>query len=465
MPGPLENSDGASGLPAHLVHFAARLREAGVPVGTSELMDALGALEAVGLARRRHCQTALAATLVKNSRYRPAFDRLFEEYFAPPEIQAERARRKGKQLEARRRQMEEASSSLSFQGEQLSLSEEEILLYCSLPATGKARLQQFVQATSKGKNVEARHKPLLETVVKGHLTYWRHRLDREEFERELQVQTGSGGGDGGVASGGPGSALRELDMGQISTADLPTVEALLNRLARNLVQTLFRRQYLRSYRGPLDLRRTLRDNLRYGGSLYYLRFRRKTRTRPQLLLICDVSASMQRYSTFVLQFIYGLQAAVYNLESFIYADGLEYLSPSLEGRGYLRSVLDRVVKKSAVWGGGTNLGAALEELQECYPELPGARTTVLIVSDTRTRALGKALIELDRLRRKVRRVIWLNPLPPAWWPRYRSVRQCARLSEMWPCQTIAQLEQVVAGICSGSRPGLKIVSTAQGGRK
>lgn len=467
MPGIGESSPGSWGLPGHLVHFASRLREAGIPVGTSELLDALHAVEEIGLDRRELFKAALAATLVKGRRHREAFDRLFAEHFAPPEVRARRFRQEAQRRETRISHIEEASRSLLFQGERLNLSEEEMVLYSSLPADGKNRLLQFVRSTEEGKNVESRHKPLLETVVKGHLSYWRQRLDREKADRMTREENGPGGPGGGAAGGaagsGPGSSLRELDMRAISAADLPEAEALVSRLARNLARNLFRRQARRSNRGPLDLRRTLRDNLRYGGSLFRLRFRRKSRSRPRLLLIGDVSASMHRYSSFVLQFLYGLQAVVHNLESFIFADRLEHLTPSLEGRGYLRRVLDRVVGESGVWGGGTNLASALEELHERYPDLLGARTTVIVVSDTRTQALDLALLELRRLQRKVRAIIWLNPLPLERWDLYRSVRECAALSEMWPCRTIAQLEQVAAGLLLRAPARLDTGALAEGG--
>jgi len=154
---------------------------------------------------------------------------------------------------------------------------------------------------------------------------------------------------------------------------------------------------------------------------------------------------MKRYSSFVLQFIYGLQAAVSNLEIFSFADTLEYLTPALKDQAGLEQILERVVLQGESWGGGTNIGVALKELSESYGELLTPRTIVIIASDTRTVQLDRALPALQRLKERVRQVIWLNPLPSEQWLRYRSVQAFAELVEMWPCNTIAQLEEAVAG--------------------
>jgi uncharacterized protein len=425
-------------LEEHLVNFTGLLREEGLPLGTVELLDAVRALEKIDLSRRGSFKTALRATLVKSCRHRPVFDDLFDRYFVSEETRAGRLRDDALREEQHREQAREAGRELRFKDEPLRLSPEELLLYTTIPEEQRHRLLRFIRETELGHKVEPPFRPVLETVVKGQLRYWHDRLDREG--------PGPGGEGGGRAGGAPtGGDLRDVDIRDIREADLPRAEELLGRLSRQLAQTLFRRSRAASRRGSLDLRRSMRCNMRFGGGIFVLRYKRKHRPRQRLLLICDVSASMERYSSFVLQFIYGLQAAVRNLETFCFADNLEYISPALNEHGCLKQVLERVVVKSKTWGGGTSLSASLRSLYQFYQPLLDRKTTVIIVSDTKTTALDASLEALLRLKGLVRRVLWLNPLPPARWPGCRSVAAVAELIEMWPCSTIGQLEQVIAG--------------------
>lgn len=420
--------------------FAALLRAEGLPLGTAELLDALQALEHIDIAGRAAFKAALRATLVKSSRDLGVFEEAFERYFVPPETRSRQRREAERQREQQKIRLESAAGELSFKGEPLRLSTGEMLLYTSLPEKQRRSLRRFVQETEAAEKERRPLRPLLETVVKGQLRYWHSRMD--------QASPGGGSGGAGGGSGAVGDAdkrLRESDMQVLDRADLPAAKVLINRLSQQLARRLLQRRQRSAPRGALDFRRTVRANMRHGGRPFLLKYKRKRRSKLQLLFIGDLSASMKRYSSFVLQFIYGLQAAVSNLELFSFADTLEYLTPALKQQAGLDQLLERVVLHGESWGGGTNIGAALAELNRNYRELLTPRTVVIVVSDTRTINLNAALPELRRLKERVRRVIWLNPLPPEQWSRHRSVTAFGELVEMWPCNTIARLEEAIAG--------------------
>ncbi|MEW5783541.1 MAG: VWA domain-containing protein [Bacillota bacterium] len=436
---PLNRQSRGESLEANLAGFTDLLRSEGLPVGTAELIDALQALQVVDLSCRSSFKTALQTTLVKDRRHYDSFERLFERYFVPPDILERHRLEAAERRNRMQHDFDEANRSLRFKGEPLRLSPEEMQLYTLLPKEQQQGLLRFVRETEAGKKVEPSFKPLLETVVKGHLRYCRSKMERAASSEGVLV---SGGGPG-AGKGAPDNNLRDIDIQAIREADLSAAQDLIRKLSRKLAAELGRGRRRSSRRGPIDLRRSLRDNMRFGGIIFILRHRRKRRPKQQLLLLCDVSASMQRYSTFVLQFIYGLQAAVFNLESFCFADVLEYLSPDLKERGHLQQVLDRVVRQSKTWGGGTNLAVALEQLLDDHAALLNVRTTLLVVSDTRTVALTRSLPALQRLLERVSEIIWLNPLPPEQWPYYRSVSAVGDLVDMWPCYTIGHLEQAM----------------------
>lgn len=433
---PIENQQVGAVLESRLAGFAASLRDAGLPLGTVELLDAFQALQNVDISSKAAVKTALQATLVKNRSQREAFDHLFEAYFLPPEEHNSRTKEEVNRREKLDLNLREAARSLQFKGETLRLSGEEMRLYTALPQEQQRDLLHFVRQTEEGKNVGRTFRPLLETVVKGHLRFLRGKMQQE--------QSAIGENGDGAGSGSAENRIREVDIQSIRNADLPAAETLIFRLSQQLARKLSRRRCA-GRRGPLDLRRSIRDNMRFGGTIFLLRYRRRRPPKQQLLLICDVSASMQRYSVFVLQFMYGLQAAVQNLESFSFSDNLEYLSPALQRQDGLQNLLDRVVKGSANWGGGTNLGTALQQLLISYRFLLNQKTTVIIVSDTKTLGLEPSLQALKRLQAMVKEILWLNPLVPEQWPLYRSVEAVQQLVEMWPCHNIAQLEKVVTG--------------------
>lgn len=447
-------SPATSYLDENLALFAGLLRREGLPVGTAELFDALNALALIDLSEREACRIAMRAAMVKDRRDQIIFDRCFDLFFVPPETRRLQLEEVGRRKQEYKQQLAQAGRELQFKGEALQLTTDELQQYGTLSHEQRDRLQDFISKTEHGKNVEPRFRPLLETVVKSHLRYCRTRPgqqpDASSGEQEQDFAGagagGAGAGDGmGAGSGAGDDYLRERDIEAIRAAELPAAEQLLQKLSRKLAVQILRRRRMGPRRGPLDLRRSMRDNMRYGGTIFNLKRRPKRRSRQQILLICDVSASMKNYSTFVLHFIYGLREVVRNLSCFSFADSVENLTPEIRGRSGLQQLLDRVIRRSNNWGGGTDLGSALREMLHKYPDLLNAGTTVIVVSDTKTIALDRALQELEKLRDRVKRVIWLNPLPLRLWSDYRSIHSVAELVEMWPCNTIAQLEEVMSG--------------------
>ncbi len=436
----LTGKQGPGRFEMNLTIFTGLLRNEGLPVGTAEVIDALKALELIDLASRAQFKSTLQAAMVKSRRDQAVFTRVFDQFFLTPEEQLLRKEELGRREYEFKRRLEEANRDLRFKGEALQLSLEELQQYSSLSADQRSQLKEFMQKTENGKNVEQRFKPVLETVVKSHLRYCRNR-DAEKHNRAEF----SGAADGTGSVGDAGDYLREIDIAAIAASDLPAAELLMQRLSRKLAVKILRRRRCGPRSGPLDFRRSIRDNMQYGGLLFKIRRRPKRRTREQILLLCDVSASMKSYSSFVIHFLYGLHEAVRDLSCFSFSDNLENLDAGIKGKIVLNNLLDRVIRRSGNWGGGTDISRALGRLMTDYPDRVNMKTTLIIVSDTKTVALDQSIKELAKIKERVRRVIWLNPLPPDRWADYRSVVMVSELAEMWPCSTIAQLEEVLAG--------------------
>lgn len=437
---PLTAANTEQFLDENLAIFAGLLRQEGLPVGTTEMIDALLALQKIDLSSRDAFKTALQATLVKSRRDQLAFSRLFDLFFVPAEQHRHRAEDMILRQEEFTRQLERANLELHFKGKALQLSLKELQQYSALSVKQRSRLHDFVQKTENGHKVDMQFRPILETIVKSHLRYCRNR-----GEQESRGATGISSADGAGSGSGGDEYLREVDIAMIAAADMPAAEQLLKRLSRKLAFRILRRRRSGPRSGPLDLRRSMRDNMRYGGIIFNLKHKPKRRSKQQILLLCDVSASMKGYSTFVIHFLHGLHEVVRELSCFSFSDSLEDLTAELKGRANVNQLLDRFIRHSKTWGGGTDIAAALRIIREKHPERLNAKTTVLVVSDTKTVNLDKALQELQKFRDRVKRVIWLNPLPTDRWADYRSVARVADLVEMWPCSTIDQLEEVLSG--------------------
>lgn len=424
----------------NLTIFTGLLRREGLNVGTAEMIDALNALPIIDLSSRESFKAALQATMVKSKSDQLIFNRIFNSFFISPDQHRFRGDQLTRQQQELQKKIEEANLDLQFKGEALQLSSEELEQYSCLSVEQRNQIKDFVQKTENGVNVEPQFRPLLETIVKSHLRYCRSSNCKDQ-----SADPSAGRADGAGSGQNSDQYLREIDIATIAAADLPAAEYLLHELSRRLAVKILRRRRSGPRSGTLDFRRSLRENLHYGGTIFHLKYRPKRRSRQHILLICDVSASMKQYSTFVIHFLHGLQETVRELSCFIFSDNLENISAEIKGRIGLSCLLDRVVRRSKAWGGGTNIGQSLKKMVADYPDKINAKTTLIIVSDSKTIALESSLKELDKVKDRVKRIIWLNPLPVERWPDYRSVIKFAEQVEMWPCSTINQLEAVLVG--------------------
>ncbi|HHW28102.1 MAG TPA: VWA domain-containing protein [Syntrophomonadaceae bacterium] len=427
---------------ARFVHI---LRHLGINVSILETLTAIRALTYIDILNRNHVKMAMAATMIKNPDQREIFDQAFDTYFAPPEIKRDQEKAWVEKQAETIRLLDEAEEDLAYKGETLDLSEEEKLFYAKLPEEEKKRIREYLAASNLPDDRYSRFKPTLENQVRGSLRYWKQRLGETDdyypqiFDNQLD--------DPVMASIinelGEDSSILYEDMRRIGKQDLPKVTILLKKLSRRLATKISRRYRISKKVVKLDLRRSIKANVRYGGVIFKLRYKQKRIQKPKILLICDVSGSMSRYASFVIQFIYGLSAVIKKIESFIFAEELEYVTPFFANKESFEDTMVRLIGKSRIWGKGTNLGAALNTLREQYPLMLTSNTVVIIVSDTKTLEIERAEEELNKLKRLVKDIIWLNTLPQEEWQDLPSVMKFKRYSQMYECYTLAHLEKIV----------------------
>jgi len=212
--------------------------------------------------------------------------------------------------------------------------------------------------------------------------------------------------------GVPGVSDREAVMTQdfstFSADQLEEVFRLTIQIAKRLARRISRRRRPVRRKGRVDLRRTLRANLTRG-DIIDLRFRARRRRKVRLVLLCDVSGSMDLYSRFLLQFLFALQNVFGRVETFTFSTRLTRITEHLKARSY-RQVLRRLTDVRD-WSGGTRIGESLAQFNREWPTLVDRRTIVIILSDGWDTGDPELLAtELLRIKRRAGRVIWLNPL-------------------------------------------------------
>jgi uncharacterized protein with von Willebrand factor type A (vWA) domain len=358
--------------------FGRVLRAAGVDVHHGRLLDAIRALEWIGVSRRTDVAATLRSLLVHNRDDLARFDRAFELFFRdhPP------------------------------------------------PSGG---LPLF----SLGERPRVAARPVGGAPV---------RVDFEGLEQ------GSIATSRAVGAWSAASLSRTKDFGEFTDAELGRARTLLARLPLTLSLRRTRR-WQRASSGSSDLRLVLRRNMHRGGDLLeFPRRERRDASRP-IVVLGDVSGSMERYSRVLLHFVYGLAQSAARVEAFLFATRLTRVTRQLGARRGTHAFA-RLAREVQDWGGGTRIGESLRTFNTQWARrVMRNGPVVMIVSDGWDRG-DPALLdqELARVRRSCRRLIWLNPLlgSARYEPLTRGMQAAlGHVDDLLPVHNLESLEQLV----------------------
>jgi len=236
----------------------------------------------------------------------------------------------------------------------------------------------------------------------------------DHVERRHDDDGGDGAGDGrGRREGASRFAnLTSADLRHITDpADIAQAHVLAARLSRAMRARLVRRERVRRRGRRLDLRRTIHRNVSHGGTLVELAWRRRKIKPLRLVFLLDASGSMSLYTAFFIRFLHGVVDAFRESEAFVFHTRLAHVSASLRDRDVTRAV-DKLSLMAQGIGGGTKIGESLATFNRWHARrVINSRTAVMIVSDGYDTGTPEQLgEEMRRLRRRCRRIIWLNPL-------------------------------------------------------
>ncbi len=333
-----------------MLAFGRLLRASGLPVTTGALMDGVRALEAVDLTDRGDVYLALRTVLVSRMEEQPAFDRCFEAFW--------------------KFHADEGQGLDGLVAAVQPLRQEEEPPPGSIEAAQQKQAQVALEDWDEGEPSDG--DPL---EVPG------------QSEREV---------------------LMEQDFSTFPAEQLDEVARLTVQIAKRLARKVSRRRKPARRGGKVDLRRSMRANL-MRGEIIELRRRARRRRKVRLVLLCDVSGSMDLYSRFLLQFLYALQNVFGRVETFTFATRLTRVSDLLRGTSYKRAL--RRLTAVRDWSGGTRIGDSLRDFNAAWAHLLDRRTIVLLLSDGWDTGEPDVLAhEMLTLKRRAGRVIWLNPL-------------------------------------------------------
>lgn len=347
--------DGASGgggkLVANIMHFARVLRAAGIPVGPRCVVDAVRAVEAAGITSRADFYWALHAVLVTRRDQRELFDQAFHIFWRNPCLL-------------------------------------ERMLGLVLPPSPPSPSNQDKQ-------------PL------------RRRLD--------DALNPARDGDSGHEEAPPDSdaamtytareVLRERDFDDMTADEIRQAEAAIKRM-RLPVVTVPTRRFVTDPRGRrVDMRTSLRASLRAGGDIIPLRFKRRRQRPPPLVVLCDISGSMGRYSRMLLHFMHAVTNDRDRVHGFVFGTRLTNVTRQLRYRD-VDQALAGVADAVEDWDGGTRIGECLASFNRRWSRRVLAQgALVLLITDGLDRDAAVGLeAEIERLHKSCRRLIWLNPL-------------------------------------------------------
>lgn len=337
----------------NIMHFARVLRAAGLPIGSGRVIDALNAIQVIGLRNRQDFYWTLHSVFVNRQDQRELFDQAFHIFWRNPDIL-------------------------------------ERMMQLMLPDVGAS------QELPPQDEISRR---LAEALSPGQGGGEENTEEKEELELDATMTWSAS------------ENLATKDFEKMSTEEVDAAIASIKRMRLPIMNVQTRRYRPNPQGNRPDMRRSLRAALR-GGSDYIPIMRKSRRMRhPPLVVLCDISGSMERYSRMLLHFMHTVTNDRDRVHTFLFGTRLTNVTRYLRDRD-VDIALQKVGDAVDDWAGGTRIGVSVAEFnKEWSRRVLGQGAVVIMISDGLDRDEGTGLsAEMERLHKSCRRLIWLNPL-------------------------------------------------------
>jgi len=421
---------------SRILQLIAALRASGVRVSLAESAEAFSAVDLMGIQDREQFRLSLRATLIKDVKDLPTFEKLFPLFFGsgqpptmggnpsddltPEEIQmlVEAMKQFAENLRQRMERLmngeQLSKSELETLGQLVGLNQAENLDYQDWMAQRMMRAMAFPE-------VQKAMKELMEQLAQMGMNRERIQQIREMIQQNMQgmqeqIDQFAGQRIAENLSEKPRGEnidnLMNRPFEALSDADKKLLQHEVQKLAAALRTRIALRQK-RAKSGQMDAKATIRANLKYHGVPMEIKHRNRIH-KPKIVVICDVSTSMRFCSELMLSFLFALQGQVRKTSAFAFIDHLESISEDFSGSNAdeaIQSVLWRMPSGHY----NTDLGRSLNNFNDEYMDTLNSGTTLIIVGDGRNNYNDPRLDIFSRMSRRATRTIWLNPEPPVMW--------------------------------------------------
>ncbi len=418
-----------------MIRFITALRAGGVRISLAESADAFNAVDLTGVQEREIFRMGLRSTLVKEANGLAVFDELFPLFFdgaaAPPmmDLMQEMTPDEAQQIAQALRQFNEQLRKMMeklLRGEQLSKEELERLgqmvgLNRMDDMRYKEWMAQRMLRALRFEDVQKALQEMMQLLQQMGMSKQRMEQMRELLrgnQQALEEQLGRFAGQK-IAENmseerpdGPLDDLMDRPFNALSDKEMDKLRREVRRLANRLRSRIALRQK-RAKTGQLDAKATIRNSLKHGGVPFEIKHR-DHRLKPKLAVLCDISTSMRPCSELMLSLVHALQDLVHKSHSFAFIDHLEYITPDFEGRA-ANEAIQEVLVRMPPGHYSTDLGYALENFAHDYMDTIDGRTTFILVGDGRNNYNNPQLELFQKMARRARRTIWINPEPPMMW--------------------------------------------------
>jgi uncharacterized protein len=467
--------------------FIQELRKASLPVSLTEALDAMEAVKHIPIEQRQTFKYALAATLVKADNHWRAFETVFEVYFSlrGPQYQVGDGEFDEDSLEEwLQEQMRQMQGQGRGPGSLQDLTPEELaeLLYRALLNNDQAMMQAMArQAVTKYAGMEPGRPVggtyylyrtlrnldldgMLERLMEasrqqagGELTPLEERLEQEEFESRLEQLRQEIEAeirrrlvaDRGIEA--MSKTLRkplpeDVDFMHASRDEMVAIRRAIAPLTRKLAARLARKRR-HERRGPLDFRATVRASLSYGGVPAEPKFRYPRPSKPEIMVVADISGSVAAFARFTLHLVYAIQNQFSKVRAFVFIDGIDEVTRFFQGEEDITRAVHRVnTEADVVWvDGHSDYGHALSVFWDEWGRDINGKTTMLVLGDARNNYHATNNWVLKEANKKARHLYWLNPEPRSYWDTGDSVisEYGMHCDGVYECRNLRQLEGFV----------------------
>jgi uncharacterized protein with von Willebrand factor type A (vWA) domain len=449
--------------------FTEALREAGIPISQSELADAAQALGEANVVDREEFRMALAVTMVKDSRHLGVFYRLFDVFFPSAATNVDRVSLDSDDP------MAQANSDVTGELETLRdmmleairtedtptlrrLAREAVRRYGGLERGRAVSGVYYTYRTLRQLDVDG----LLQALLSGlanpdesddltqrlNAERARSSIDGlkaiviEEVTRALVADRGSEAVARTIAARLP----EDTDIVHASREELAALQRAMTPLARKLAARL-RQRHRSLHPAQLDFRRTMRAAMSTGGVPVSVVFRPPRPSKPEIVLVADISGSVASFARFTMQLVYAMSAQFQRVRSFVFIDEVDEVTDFFRANQDINEALRAVNTKAKVihLDGHSDYGNAISRFAERYGDEIGPRTSVIFCGDARNNYHESGAAAFGSIASKAKHVFWLNPEPMSYWDSGDSIisTYAPHCDGVFECRTLRQLEEFV----------------------